>query len=261
MNIEETVTFDDGAAYEQLMRRWSTAVGTVFLDWIDAPKDADWLDVGCGTGIFTELVLGRCSPRSVVGLDPAAAQLERAKALNDDRVRFEISDAQELPSASACFDVVASALVINFIPAPDRAVAEMKRVCREGGLVAGYVWDIKALRTPASLLIRALQEHGCEPPLIPGGDIATMTRLESLFERVGLEDIATKQIEVSLTFSNFEDYWTRHTPRFIPAVKTFLMLPEMKRVAVKETVRRLLGRNADGSVSASVLANAVKARA
>lgn len=50
---EARPTFDDGAAYDEFMGRWSRAVGAVFLDWLAAPRKAAWLDVGCGTGAFT----------------------------------------------------------------------------------------------------------------------------------------------------------------------------------------------------------------
>jgi len=49
--------FSDGAAYELFMGRWSRAVGAIFLEWVAPPKGARWLDIGCGTGVFTELVL------------------------------------------------------------------------------------------------------------------------------------------------------------------------------------------------------------
>ena len=48
--------FTDGAAYERLMGRWSRKVGEVFLGWLEAPERLRWLDVGCGTGVFTEQV-------------------------------------------------------------------------------------------------------------------------------------------------------------------------------------------------------------
>jgi hypothetical protein len=51
--------FNDGAAYERFMGRWSRGAGKVFLDWIAAAR---WLDVGCGTGSFTELIVNMRSP-------------------------------------------------------------------------------------------------------------------------------------------------------------------------------------------------------
>ena len=49
---QSTGYFNDGAAYEQFMGRWSRAVGVEFLDWLAPPDGARWLDVGCGTGTF-----------------------------------------------------------------------------------------------------------------------------------------------------------------------------------------------------------------
>jgi SAM-dependent methyltransferase len=147
---DTSVIFDDGAAYECFMGRWSRAVGATFLRWVAPPRGAYWLDVGCGTGVFTELVLDTCAPASIVAVDPAAAQIDHArKQAVARRADFRIADAQTLPFPDGAFDVVASALVINFIPDRPRALAEMRRVARPGGTVAGYVWDFAAGRGTA----------------------------------------------------------------------------------------------------------------
>jgi hypothetical protein len=75
---ETTVTFDDGAAYERFMGRWSRAAGAVFLGWLSPKPGARWLDVGCGTGVFTELVVETCAPASVVAVDPSTQQITYA---------------------------------------------------------------------------------------------------------------------------------------------------------------------------------------
>ncbi len=54
--------FTDGEAYERMMGRWSRAAGEDFLDWLDLPQGLRWLDIGCGTGAFTQLLLDRCAP-------------------------------------------------------------------------------------------------------------------------------------------------------------------------------------------------------
>src|SRR3954454_5701263 len=130
--------FDDSAGYERFMGRWSRAVGEIFLDWIGAPPQLEWLDVGCGTGIFTELLAARCRPSRVTGVDPAQAQIELAAArIADTRVEFRMADAQALPFADASFDAVTAALVVNFVPDRKRALSEMRRVVRPSGVVAG----------------------------------------------------------------------------------------------------------------------------
>ena len=45
--------FNDGAAYEQMMGRWSRLAGEIFLDWLAPQSGLRWLDVGCGNGAFT----------------------------------------------------------------------------------------------------------------------------------------------------------------------------------------------------------------
>ena len=166
---EARPTFDDGAAYDEFMGRWSRAVGAVFLDWLAAPRKAAWLDVGCGTGAFTTLIVKTCAPARVAAVDPGAAQIEFARRQPvAKRADFRVADAQTLPFSDGTFDVVASALVINFIPDRARAVAQMRRVTRPYGTVGGYVWDFADDRSPSWPFNRALSGLGIEPPQLPG---------------------------------------------------------------------------------------------
>ena len=71
--------FTDGQAYERLMGRWSRAAGETFLDWLSPPKGLNWLDVGCGTSAFTELVIDRCAPVHITAIDPAEDQIAYAR--------------------------------------------------------------------------------------------------------------------------------------------------------------------------------------
>ncbi len=78
----------------------------------------------------------------MVGIDPAAGFVAFAEEqVREPHVRFEIGDAQALPYEDGAFDAAVSGLVLNFVPEPDRAVAEMTRVTRPGGIVAACVWD------------------------------------------------------------------------------------------------------------------------
>jgi SAM-dependent methyltransferase len=250
---EGTHTFDDGAAYERFMGRWSRAAGAIFLDWVAPPRDARWLDVGCGTGVFTELVLDRCSPATVIAIDPSAAQIGlarskliaalaskassqrgnsivRAHSASEDarnragdtrpepgssaraqRADFLIADAQALPFPDGAFDVVASALVINFIPDRARALAEMRRVGRPGGVVASYVWDFAGERSPGSALRRAMRRVGADGPAVPGTETSRLDAIGALFAQAGLQEIAGRTIDVTVSFSDFDDFWRSQT--------------------------------------------------
>ncbi len=128
------VRFSDGAAYERFMRPWTRVIGSDLVTWLTVPTGRRWLDVGCGTGLFTEVILDTASPSGVVAIDPAAAQIDRARSKRiASRADFQVGDAQALPFANGEFDVAASAFVINFIPERPCAIAEMKRVLRVDG--------------------------------------------------------------------------------------------------------------------------------
>src|SRR5687768_17511333 len=116
-----------GNLYEPYVGRWSRLVAREFLDWLALPPKLDWLDVGCGTGALTQTLLERAAPRSVIGVDPAAAFIDYAKAhAHGPSVRFEVGDAQSLPLPDASVDAAIAGLVLNFVPQPQRAVAEMR---------------------------------------------------------------------------------------------------------------------------------------
>jgi ubiquinone/menaquinone biosynthesis C-methylase UbiE len=99
-----------------------------------------WLDVGSGTGALAATVLEKADPIEVQGVDPSEAFLAMARALAP-KASFRVGDARELPVDDDSVDVVVSGLALNFVPEPDRAMAEFLRVAVSGGTVAAYVWD------------------------------------------------------------------------------------------------------------------------
>src|SRR5262249_34187187 len=136
---ETQIRFEDGLSYERYMGDWSRRVGTIFIDWLALPSGLKWIDVGCGNGAFTELIVERSAPNEVRGIDPSEAQLDFARKRSAARLaKFEHGDAMALPFSADTFDVAIMALVICFVPAPGKGVAEMKRVVRRGGVGAGY---------------------------------------------------------------------------------------------------------------------------
>ena len=72
---EQVLRFVDGAAYEQNMGIWSRLAGEIFLDWLAPPAGLRWIDIGCGNGAFTELLIARCAPAEVQGIDPSDGSL------------------------------------------------------------------------------------------------------------------------------------------------------------------------------------------
>lgn len=258
---EVTHTFDDGAAYERFMARWSRAAGAVFLDWVAPPRDARWLDVGCGTGVFTELVLDYCSPASVIAVDPSDAQIELARSKPiSQQADFRVADAQALPFPDGAFDIVASALVINFIPDRTRALAEMRRVGRPGAVLAGYVWDFAGGRSPGSPLRRGMRRIGVDGPDVANSDTSRLDSILQLFARAGLQEIVTRTIDVTVSFPDFDEFWQSQTPGYSPTSKMIAALPESDRTRLIAAVRAELPAGPDGTFAYSARANAIKGR-
>jgi len=96
--VELQIRFDDGAAYERFMRIWSRFAGEVFIDWLAPSPDLQWIDIGCGNGAFTELIIERCAPVVVQGIDPSQGQLAFARTRPAARLaKFRQGDAMSLP--------------------------------------------------------------------------------------------------------------------------------------------------------------------
>jgi len=258
---EAATHFDDGAAYERFMGRWSRAVGAVFLEWLAPPASMRWLDVGCGTGAFTELVLDRCEPSTMTAVDPAEGQIDYVcRKPMAQKAEFRVADAQSLPFPNAAFDIVASAFVINFIPDRPRAIEEMRRVACPGGVVAGCVWDFAGERGANWPLRFGMRKLDIEVRRPTGADETTLVALHSLFEYAGLAEIATGTFDASVDFPDFDDFWRSQTPSLHPITKMIAALPNTDRSRLIDWVRGELMTSPDGSVSYSARANAIKAR-
>lgn len=254
------IRFDDGAAYERGMGRWSRIAGEIFLDWIAPAPGQRWLDVGCGSGAFTELVMQRCAPAEAQGVDPSEAQLAFARQRDGARAAsFQTGDAMALPFPDDRFDAAAMALVIFFVPDPPKGVAEMVRVVRPGGLVAAYAWDMDSNGFPFAPIQSALRQSGFTPPRPPSIDASRMEAMQALWQSAGLTGVETRLIEPRRTFADFDEFWTASTGTGSVRPALAAMAPaEIEHV--KERVRAMLPADAEGRISYAARANAIKGR-
>ena len=241
-----------GAAYEPYVGRWSRLVASEFLAWLAVPPESRWVDVGCGTGALTATILAAGRPSSVMGIDASEGFVGYAREqVPDPRADFRAGDAQALPFGPATFDAAVSGLVLNFLPRPERGVAEMARVTRPGGIVAAYVWDYAgemqlmrhfwdaaAALDPAA---RDLDEGRRFPLCRPG-------RLERLLRDAGLVEVAVRAIDAPTVFRDFDDYWSPFLGGQGPAPSYAMSLTDDRRAALRERIRAGLPTGEDGSI-------------
>jgi SAM-dependent methyltransferase len=254
------IRFEDGAAYERYMGEWSRLAGEAFLAWLAPKAGLRWLDVGCGNGAFTEMIIERCAPISVQGVDPSEGQLAYARARsNSSLAQFSQGDAMELRFPDDTFDVAVMPLVIFFVPDPAKGVAEMARVVRPGGTVAAYAWDMDGGGFPYEALHNELRAMDVPVPVPPSPDASRIDVMRDLWTSAGLELVETHEISVQRTFSDFDDYWS--TVLGGPSVGKQLTAMAPEDIALLQSrMRACLPADSAGRITISAHANAVKGR-
>jgi SAM-dependent methyltransferase len=256
-----TEVWERGNPYEAYVGRWSRLVGRELLDWLAVPEGCDWLDVGSGTGALASTIVAAAAPASVTGVDPAEGFVAYARGAVPDAT-FVVGDAQRLPFQDNSFDAVVSGLVLNFVPDPALAVAEMTRVARPGAAVAAYVWDYAGRME----LMRRFWDAAAElDPAARELDESRRFRaferpenLERLFAATGQAEVRSRAIDVPTVFADFDDYWRPFLGGQGPAPAYAMSLDEEARGRLRELLRERLPTAGDGSISLVARAWAVR---
>jgi SAM-dependent methyltransferase len=253
-------------AYERFMGRWSRRVAVPFVDALPVPAGARWLDVGCGAGSLTAVIVERCAPSSLVEIDPSSELLRVARSgmRAAPQVRFEPAAAERLPFGDDRFDAAVSGLALNFVADPACGLREMARVTRSGGTVAAYVWDYDHADFFLARFWRAAAEaHGGR---VPGDErgrwrLCSVAGLTELAERTDLLDPHIWTIDIETTFDGPEALWEGFLLGVGPSGSWATALSPDRREQLRACLEASLPLARDGHVCLTARALAVTGRA
>lgn len=253
--------FANALGYEQLMGRWSVRLAPLYTDFARLRDDGRILDVGCGTGALVKTIADNTRTSEIVGVDPAQSFIDYARTrFMDRRIVLEVGDAMQLPFPAAHFSQTLSLLVMMFVPQPERAANEMKRVTRPGGTVSACTWHRDGLE-----LTSIFWEEACK--LDPGADARAQRpkhsnregQLAALWQSAGLVDVEETAISMQLPFTSFNDFWDPHLRGVAPQGAYVASLSEERREALRKALHsRLLGGGEDGAFTLTAKALAVR---
>ena len=258
-------SWSSGDQYDKFMGRWSNLVAEKFLAWLNISPNSIWLDIGCGTGVLTKLVLETCHPQKIISIDSSNEFITHAKqSIAGPAVNFQVGDAESLNLETNSVDVIISGIMLNFVPHPDKAITEMLRVIKPGGTIGIFLWDyadgMKMLRyfwdAVVELNSKAKEfDEGLRFPLCREG------QLEALVQKSGLKNVKAVPIEVKTIFNSFNDFWLPLLGNVGPAPSYVMGLEESERQKLQSKLLSTLPIEKDGKISLMARAWAVKGEA
>jgi SAM-dependent methyltransferase len=197
-----------------------------------------------------------------VALDASSTDLlyGRARGL-DGGATLVAADVTALPFPAASFDVVLSALLLNHVRMPERAVAEMIRVLRRGGMVAAYVWDFAGKMEPLRLFwdaAVALDPAAAQWDQATKFPLCSRDRLAALFSSCGLADVQIGVLDVAAEFRDFTDLWEPLTSGSGSVVDYARSLATERLLRLREELRLRVRPAADGKIHLIARALAVR---
>lgn len=253
-------TFEtSGTAYDSFMGRYSRPLAASFADIAGIVRGQSVLDVGCGPGALTGVLVDRLGADAVSALDPSASFVA-ACTERYPGVDVRAGRAEAMPFDDACFDAALSQLVLHFVPEPAAVGSELRRVVRAGGTVSACVWDF----AQGMEVLRLFWDSALEVEPSAPDEARTMRfgrpgELADWLDGAGFEDVDETTLEVTSDYADFDELWSGFLEGIGPAGSFCLSLADGHRAAVRAAMFRRLGSPA-GAIRMGAVARAACAR-
>jgi SAM-dependent methyltransferase len=262
MDDAEATMFTVAAGYERFMGRWSQLLAPSYIAFAGVKDGARVLDVGTGTGALASMLAATLPSCEVVAVDPSAGFISYAKQNEmSGRALFEVGDAQALQHDDASFDHAMSLLVMNFVPDHRKAIEEMRRVTRPGGIVSACLWDYDA----GMEMLRFFWDEAValDPAIAPKDErhmkLSREGQLGAAWMAAGLAGVEEASLTIAQAYGSFDDYWGPFLKGAGPAGAHVASLSEERRRQLEARMRtRLLGARHDSAFTLNARAWCVR---
>jgi SAM-dependent methyltransferase len=233
------MSFEVGAdEYWRFIGRYSEKLAVELADFAGVTAGSA-LDVGCGPGALTAVLVERLGISNVAAVDPSAPFVEAAQQRLPG-VDIRLASAESLPFDDDSFDFVLAELVVHFMSDPIAGLREMARTTRPGGTIAACVWDYggdTGALSPFWKVARTL-----DPGIDDESGLAGVRegQLAQLFGAAGLRDVEASALTVSVDFSGFDEWWEPLTLGVGPAGAYVAGLDETTKARLRDACRASL---------------------
>jgi len=226
-------------AYGQFMGRFSRPLAEQFVDLVGVVPGQRVLDVGCGSGALTAVLVSRVGVQGVSAVDPSASFVEVVRTAYPS-MDVQRSGAESLTFPDRSFDAVLAQLVVHFMTDPVLGITQMARTTAPGGVVAASVWDHAGDKGPLSAFWSAARSLDPSVPDESGLPGVAEGHLAELFATAGLTDVTSSSLTVAVEHSSFEDWWDPFTLGVGPAGAYVAGLDDAGRGALRDRCRQIL---------------------
>ncbi len=251
-------TWDEMASGWEDRREWLLGITGAINEWlveqVDPQPGQTILDVAAGTGDLGFAAAARVGENGGVICTDFAPEMIEAARRNGERlglsnVEYRVLDAERMDLADDSVDGVLSRWSFMLMADPAAALAETRRVLRDGGTLAFAVWQTPDRNPWAALPGMTLVQRGHMPPPEPGAPgIFAMGEAERVRELVAGAGFGEQQIE-ELTFEwryAAEDLWDTLTRLAGPLARVINGLDDEERDATRAAIEQSLDQYRDG---------------